>query len=214
MILPKGGSPIVTNKRLCLASGSPRRQALLAQVGIVPDKVAPADIDETPKLRELPAQLAVRLAYEKAAHISLQTADEPDMLVLAADTVVSVGRRILPKTETHEGARDCLTLLSGRGHRVSTGVCLFAGGACVAQRLVTSRVRMKTLDAHDIETYLASGEWQGKAGGYAIQGKAARFVTRIIGSYSAIVGLPVFETVAMLAGVGFTVTEDGESNGS
>lgn len=186
----------------------------MAQVGIVPDMIVPADIDETPNPRELPAQLAARLAFEKAAYVSAQTANEPNMLVLAADTVVSVGRRILPKTETRAAAQDYLTLLSGRGHRVSTGVCLFGGGACVAKRLVTSRVRMKTLDAHDIETYLASGEWQGKAGGYAIQGKAARFVTRIVGSYSAIVGLPVFETVAMLSGVGFTVTEDGENNGS
>ena len=214
MISQKDGSPIVTNKRLCLASASPRRQALLAQVGIVPDMIVPANIDETPNSRELPAQLAARLAFEKAAYVSGQTENEPNMLVLAADTVVSVGRRILPKTETRAAAHDCLTLLSGRGHRVSTGVCLFAEGACVAKRLVASRVRMKRLDAHDIETYLTSGEWQNKAGGYAIQGKAARFVTRIIGSYSAIVGLPVFETVAMLSGVGFTVTDDGENNGS
>ena len=214
MISQKGGSPIVTNKRLCLASASPRREALLAQVGIVPDTIVPADIDETPKPRELPAQLAARLAYEKAGYVSGRTADDPNMLVLAADTVVSVGRRILPKTETRDAAHDCLTLLSGRGHRVSTGVCLFAEGVCVAKRLVTSRVRIKTLNAHDIQTYLASGEWRGKAGGYAIQGKAARFVTRIVGSYSAIVGLPVFETVAMLSGAGYTVTEDGEDDGS
>jgi septum formation protein len=214
MISQKGGSPIVTNKRLCLASASPRREALLAQVGIVPDTIIAADIDETPKPRELPAQLAARLAYEKAGYVSGRIADDPNMLVLAADTVVSVGRRILPKTETRDAAHDCLTLLSGRGHRVSTGVCLFAEGVCVAKRLVTSRVRIKTLDAHDIQTYLASGEWRGKAGGYAIQGKAARFVTRIVGSYSAIVGLPVFETVAMLSGAGYTVTEDGEDNGS
>ena len=214
MISQKGGLPIVTNKRLCLASASPRREALLAQVGIVPDTIVPADIDETPKPRELPAQLAARLAYEKAGYVSGRTADDPNMLGLAADTVVSVGRRILPKTETRDAAHDCLTLLSGRGHRVSTGVCLFAEGVCVAKRLVTSRVRIKTLDAHDIETYLASGEWRGKAGGYAIQGKAARFVTRIVGSYSAIVGLPVFETVAMLSGAGYMVTEDGEDDGS
>ena len=214
MISQKGGSPIVTNKRLCLASASPRREALLAQVGIVPDTIVPADIDETPKPRELPAQLAARLAYEKAGYVSGRTTDDPNMLVLAADTVVSVGRRILPKTETRDAAHDCLTLLSGRGRRDSTGVCLFAEGACVAKRLVTSRVRIKTLDVHDIETYLASGEWRGKAGGYAIQGKAARFVTRIVGSYSAIVGLPVFETVAMLSGAGYMVTEDGEDDGS
>ena len=156
MISQKDGSPIVTNKRLCLASASPRREALLAQVGIVPDTIVPADINETPKPRELPAQLAARLAYEKAGYVSGRTADDPNMLVLAADTVVSVGRRILPKTETRDAAHHCLTILSGRGHRVSTGVCLFAEGACVAKRLVTSRVRMKTLDAHDIETYLAS----------------------------------------------------------
>ena len=214
MISQKDGSPIVTNKRLCLASASPRRQALLAQVGIVPDTIVPADIDETPKQGELPAQLAARLAFEKALYVSENTANEANMLVLAADTVVSIGRRILPKTETRDAAHDCLTALSGRGHRVSTGVCLLAEGACVAKRLVTSRVRMKTLDAHDIETYLASGEWRGKAGGYAIQGKAARFVTRIVGSYSAIVGLPVFETVAMLSGAGYMVTEGGEDNGS
>ncbi len=214
MILQKGGLPIATSKRLCLASASPRRLALLAQLGIVPDTILPAHIDETPKPRELPAQLATRLAHEKAAHIAGQMRDAPDMLVLGADTVVSVGRRILPKAETPAAARECLSLLSGRGHRVSTGVSLFADGACLAERVVTSRVRMKTLDIHDIETYLASGEWQGKAGGYAIQGKAARFVSRIVGSYSAIVGLPVFETAAMLAGVGYMVTKDGERNGS
>ena len=213
MISQKDGLPIDTNKPLCLASASSRRQALLAQVGIVPDTIVPADIDETPKHRELPPQLAARLAFEKALYVSENTANKANMLVLAADTVVSIGRRILPKTETSDAAHECLTALSGRGHRVSTGVCLFAEGACVARRLVTSRVRMKTLDAQDIETYLASGEWRGKAGGYAIQGKAARFVTRIVGSYSAIVGLPVFETVAMLSGVGFTVTEVGEDNG-
>lgn len=212
MISQKDGSPIVTNKRLCLASASPRRQALLAQVGIIPDVVKPADIDETPQHGELPPQLAARLAHEKGAYVAAQLANDADMLVLAADTVVSVGRRILPKAQTRAEAEECLRLLSGRGHRVSTGVCLFAAGACVSSRVVTSRVRVKTLDAHDINQYLASSEWQGKAGGYAIQGKAASFVTRIIGSYSAIVGLPLFETVSMLAGVGFSVTENGEKN--
>ena len=125
------------------------------------------------------------------------------MLVLAADTVVGIGRRILPKTETRDAALDCLTALSGRGHRVTTGVCLFAEGACVAKRLVTSRVRMKTLDAHDIETYLASGEWRGKAGGYAIQGPAGAFIPWISGSFTGIVGLPLAETAGLLQGIGY-----------
>ena len=205
MISQKDGSPIVTNKRLCLASASPRRQALLAQVGIEPHTIVPADIDETPKDRELPAKLAARLAFEKALYVSENTANEANMLVLAADTVVSIGRRILPKTETRDAAHDCLTALSGRGHRVSTGVCLFTEGACVAKRLVTSRVRMKTLDAHDIETYLASGEWRGKAGGYAIQGIAEGLISRIQGSHSGVVGLPLYETRTLLRAAGFDI---------
>ena len=182
-----------------LASASPRRVDLLAQIGVAPTRVIAANIDESPHPREVPSVLAKRLAFEKAAAIAGQ---EQDALVLAADTVVSVGRRILPKTKNAEEARTCLHLMSGRGHRVHSGICLI-DGARRWQRLVTSRVHMRRLGAEDIEAYLATGEWQGKAGGYAIQGHAAAFISQIIGSYSNIVGLPLFETANLLQAAGF-----------
>jgi septum formation protein len=187
-----------------LASASPRRVDLLAQINVTPSRIIAADIDETPRPREVPTALAKRLASEKATAIAAQ---EQDALVLAADTVVSVGRRILPKTETADEARACLQLMSGRGHRVHSGICLIDGasqnGGKKWLRVVSSRVRMRRLGAEDIEAYLATGEWQGKAGGYAIQGQAAAFISQIIGSYSNIVGLPLFETANLLQAAGF-----------
>jgi septum formation protein len=181
--------------RLILASASPRRLALLAQIGVTPDDVIAADIDETPRKKETPRALALRLARAKAEAIAVKGAR-----VLAADTVVAVGRRVLPKAETEAEARDCLALLSGRGHRVYTGVALKSGGATRA-RLVETRVTFKLLSPAEIETYLASGEWKGKAGGYAAQGLAGRYITNIVGSHSNIVGLPLYETANLLDGV-------------
>jgi len=186
--------------RLILASSSPRRRDLLAQVRIVPDAIDPADIDETPLPQELPLRHAERLAAEKA---QLVAARHPQAFVLGADTVVACGRRILPKAETREEARLCLELLSGRRHRVHGGIALVTPAGKLAQRRVTTIVAIKRLTEGEIADYLASEEWHGKAGGYAIQGLAARFVREIIGSYSNIVGLPLFETVALLEGQGF-----------
>lgn len=179
---------------LILASASPRRLALLAQIGIVPNEIIPADIDETPHKGELPRDYAARVAHEKCAKIA---ALHPSAIVLAADTVVACGRRILPKAETEAEARQCLALLSGRRHRVLSGVCVAHGGAFQA-KLVESMVQFATLNAHDIEAYIASGEWQGKAGGYAIQGLAATFVKTMRGSHSNIVGLPLYEVAKLL----------------
>ncbi len=191
---------------LVLASGSPRRLALLAQIGVEPDAVIPADIDETPRRNESPRALAGRLSAEKtdiAAAVALKRAEIGPALVLAADTVVSVGRRILPKCEILDEAEDCLRLLSGRAHRVYSGVTLGAPGGARRQRLVETRVRFKRLSREELAAYLASGEWRGKAGGYAIQGFAAAFVVRLIGSYSNVVGLPLAETAALLTGEGY-----------
>jgi len=185
-----------------LASASSRRIDLLAQIGVTPARINAADIDETPRPREVPVALAKRLAFEKAAVIAAQ---EQGALVLAADTVVSVGRRILPKPENAQEARVCLHLMSGRSHRVHSGICLIDGPRRW-QRLVTSRVLMRRLGIEDIESYLAGGEWQGKAGGYAIQGHAAAFISQIIGSYSNIVGLPLFETANLLQAAGFRLS--------
>lgn len=192
---------------LVLASGSPRRVALLEQVGITPDRLMPADIDETPGRRELPRTLARRLARTKAevAARRLEALGvEGEHLVLAADTVVAVGRRILPKADTFAEAEDCLALLSGRTHRVFTAVCLLTRRGA-RERLVDTRVRFKRLSAEEMADYLASGEWEGKAGGYAVQGRAGGFVVRLIGSYHAVVGLPLFETVSLLDGTGYPV---------
>lgn len=189
--------------KLVLASASPRRLDLLAQAGIVPDSVDPADIDETPAKTELPRPHALRLARDKANAVA---ARHPDAFVLAADTVVGVGRRILPKTEDETSARQCLALLSGRAHRVFTGVCLVAPDGRVSAQVVEARVHMKRLSDAELAAYLASGEWQGKAGGYAIQGRASAFIPSITGSYTAIVGLPLAETVKMLTGAGYVAS--------
>lgn len=189
---------------LVLASASPRRQHLLAQAGITPDRVQPTDIDETPRRDELPRDLARRLAREKAACAN-QDPSAGDSFCLAADTVVAVGRRILPKAETIEEARRCLGLLSGRGHRVYTAVCLITPAGKQRERLVETRVTFKRLSDADIAAYLASGEWHGKAGAYAIQGLAACFALQIVGSYTGVVGLPLYETMCLLEGEGYPV---------
>jgi len=186
--------------RLILASASPRRLDLLRQIGIVPAAVDPADIDESPLLRELPSPHAARLAAAKAAVVATR---HPGCFVLAADTVVAVGRRILPKAESVEIAGQCLDLLSGRRHRVYGGLTVVAPNGIVRHRLVRSEVVFKRLSALERQTYLDSGEWHGKAGGYAIQGWAARLICDIQGSYSNIVGLPLYETGAVLDGLGF-----------
>ncbi|WP_431859027.1 Maf family protein [Azospirillum sp.] len=188
-------------QRLVLASASPRRLDLLRQIGLVPDSVDPADIDETPLPRELPPHHAARLALAKARAVADR---HPDAVVLAADTVVACGRRILPKAETESQARSCLSLLSGRRHRVLGGVALLIPGAeRPIERLVRTDVTFKPLSHEETESYIASGEWHGKAGGYAIQGRAAAYVRWIGGSYSNVVGLPLFEVAGMLRGAGF-----------
>jgi septum formation protein len=190
----------MTGATLVLASASPRRLELLRQIGIVPDLVEPADIDETPRRNELPPALALRLAEEKARAVAARNAGA---FVLAADTVVACGRRILPKTEDEVAARRCLQLLSGRRHRVHSGVALVAPDGHLSLRRVDSRVGFKRLEAAETAAYLAGGEWRGKAGGYAIQGRAAAFIRWISGSYSNVVGLPLFETAQLLAGGGY-----------
>ncbi len=186
--------------RLVLASASPRRLELLRQVGLVPDAIDPAALDETPLPRELPAQHARRLAEAKARAVAPR---HPGAFILAADTVVGCGRRILPKAEDEATARRCLELLSGRRHRVHGGIALMTPAGKLAQREVQTIVAFKRLTEDEIRRYIASGEWHGKAGGYAIQGRAALFVRQIGGSYSNVVGLPLFETAALLAGQGF-----------
>ncbi len=183
---------------LVLASASPRRLDLLRQIGIEPARVAPADIDETPAKRELAIAYARRMARAKAAAV----ASRGD-IVLAADTVVACGRRILPKAGTVAEARACLDLLSGRRHRVLGAVCIVGADGARRERLVVSVVRFKRLDAAEIEAYLSSNEWNGKAGGYAIQGRAAGFVSFLSGSYSNVVGLPLFEVTQMLRAGGW-----------
>ncbi|MBT3305654.1 MAG: septum formation protein Maf [Alphaproteobacteria bacterium] len=185
--------------RLILASASPRRLDLLSQIGITPDAVAAADIDETPGLRELPVDLAKRLAEAKADAVAGQF---PNDWVLAADTVVACGRRILGKPADEQQARDFLGLLSGRRHRVHGGICLLGPNGRRMQRLVTTAVLFKRLSQQEVDAYLNGGEWQGKAGGYAIQGAAAAFIPKIIGSYSNVVGLALAETAGLLQGVG------------
>ncbi len=179
--------------RLVLASASPRRLALLAQIGIEPDEVIAADIDETPLEGETPRLLALRLARAK-----VEAAQAQDAIVLAADTVVALGRRVLPKAESETEARACLALLSGRSHRVYTGVAVRGLNKQVRARLSETRVAFKRLSDTEVKAYVASGEWRGKAGGYAVQGHAARFISQIIGSYSAVVGLPLYETANLL----------------
>jgi septum formation protein len=199
---------MIGRPKLVLASGSPRRLALLNQAGIEPDQLMPAEVDEVPKKGELPRVLATRLARDKA-EATFTTVRKDDELreafVLAADTVVAVGRRVLPKAELLDEAAQCLRLLSGRSHRVYTGVCLVTPKGAFRQRLVETRVRFKRLSREDLESYLASGEWRGKAGGYAIQGLAGTFVVKMIGSYTNVVGLPLYETAALLSGEGYPV---------
>ncbi len=195
--MTSGGRP-----RLVLASASPRRLALLKQIGLEPDLVAPAEIDETPLKQERPRQLALRLAVAKGR--TAKAAHGGDF-VLSADTVVACGRRILPKAETEEQTRFCLRLLSGRAHDVLTGVALMAPDGREASRVAESRVTFKRLSRDEMEGYVASGEWRGKAGGYAIQGLAGGLITDISGSYSAIVGLPLYETICLLEGLGHPV---------
>lgn len=183
-----------------LASASPRRLELLRQIGLVPDRVEPADIDETPLAGETPRIAAVRLARAKA-EVARERA--PDAFVLAADTIVAAGRRMLPKAEAAREARRCLELLSGRAHRVLTAVAAIGPTGRAAVRLAETRVRFKRLAPAEIETYLAGGEWRGKAGGYAIQGAAGGFVMALQGSYTGVVGLPLYETRCVLEGLGF-----------
>jgi len=191
---------LASKLRLVLASASPRRLDLLRQIGIVPDAVEAADLDETPLPDETPRRLALRLAEAKALHVAARA---PDAHVLAADTVVAVGRRVLPKAEDAAEVRACLKLLSGRAHKVLTGIAVVAPDGRVASRLVESRVHFKRLDPADVEAYLACGEGVGKAGGYAIQGHAGALVISLQGSYSGVVGLPLYETANLLAGLGY-----------
>jgi septum formation protein len=199
---------MIGRPKLVLASGSPRRLALINQAGIEPDALRPVDIDETPTKGELPRTCATRLARAKAeaALASLRLDEElAGAYILTADTVVAVGRRILPKAELLDEASQCLRLLSGRNHRVYTSICLVTPKEGFRQRLVETRVRFKRLSGEDIEAYLASGEWRGKAGGYAAQGLAGSFIVKLVGSYTNVVGLPLYETVALLGGEGYPV---------
>ena len=201
-----GASCMLGRPKLVLASGSPRRVGLLNQAGIEPDALRPADIDETPHQGELPRVCANRLAHAKAAAALAGIGDDDDVygaFILAADTVVAVGRRILPKPELIDEAAQCLRLLSGRNHRVYTALCLITPKRRYRQRVVETRVRFKRLSSEEIDSYLGSGEWRGKAGGYAAQGLAGTFIVKLVGSYTNVVGLPLYETVALLGGEGF-----------
>lgn len=194
--------------KLVLASASPRRLQLLERVGLRPDLLNPSDIDETPLKRETPRALSIRLARakaERAYEMPMVQAQGPNAFILAADTVVGLGRRILPKAMTEDEARDCLSLLSGRSHWVYSTVCLIAPGKRMSRRCVETKVRFKRLSREDADSYIACGEWRGKAGGYAIQGRAEAFVRWLSGSYSAVVGLPLYETVHLLEGAGYPV---------
>jgi septum formation protein len=191
---------VVQRTPLVLASASPRRLDLLAQVGVAPDRVDPADIDETPLRDETPRRHALRLAVEKARAVAPRS---PGAIVLAADTVVAVGRRILPKAETPEQAAYCLKLLSGRNHMVLTGVAAIAPDGREASRLVETRVQFKHLSDQEQAEYLAGGEWSGKAGGYGVQGVAGGFIIDLHGSYTSVVGLPLYETLNLLTGLGY-----------
>jgi septum formation protein len=188
---------------LVLASASPRRRDLLAQVGVVPDVIHPADIDETPRRDELPAAYAARVAAEKACAVATR---HEGAFVVAADTVVAAGRRILPKPADRDAARRCLELLSGGRHRVYGGLHVRAPDGRTCRRTVQTQVKMKRLEAREINWYLDSGEWDGKAGGYAIQGRAAAFIPWIGGSYENVVGLPLFETLSCLKGLGYPLS--------
>jgi septum formation protein len=188
--------------KLVLASASPRRLDLLDRIGVVPDSVVPADVDENVPAGELPREHALRLAREKATAVA---AKEPQALVLAADTVVAVGRRILPKVEDEETLRECMRLLSGRRHRVLTGVALAVPGHGVRERLVETMIAMKRLSEDEIDYYAGHGEWRSKAGGYALQGYGEVYVRHIAGSYSNVVGLPLAETRVLLKSAGYDI---------
>ena len=188
--------------KLVLASASPRRLDLLARIGVTPDAVVPAHVDESVPKGELPREHALRLAREKAEAVA---AKQPDALVLAADTVVAVGRRILPKVEDEATLRVCMRLLSGRRHRVLTGVALGVPGSGVRERLVETMIAMKRLSEEEIDYYASRGEWRGKAGGYALQGYGEVYVRHIAGSYSNVVGLPLAETRALLKSAGYPI---------
>ena len=195
-----------TRPKLVLASASPRRLTLLAQAGIDPDALRPSSIDETPRKGEMPRTLVARLSRAKAEASRDQIANDKDVAdayVLAADTVVAVGRRILMKPKLVEEAVACLQLLSGRSHRVLTGVCLITPEEKIKTKIVETRVRFKRLSGDEVEAYIASREWRDKAGGYAIQGLAGTFVQKIVGSYTSIVGLPLTEVIGMLGAEGF-----------
>lgn len=193
------------DNRLILASASPRRLDLLAQIGVNPGSAVPADVDESPLKAELPRNLASRLAEIKARKIA---SGVTGYYVIGADTVVACGRRALPKAEDEEKARECLLLLSGRRHRVYGGICLISPYGDAQTRVVMTTVHFKRLTRAEIDSYLSSGEWRGKAGGYAIQGLAARFVKQINGSYSNVVGLPLYEMMQMLNGAGYPMVPD------
>src|SRR5947207_436756 len=197
---PAAPMDMIGRPKLVLASGSPRRLALINQAGIEPDALRPADIDETPKRGGL-ARAKADAAFEGVRI-------DPELkgaYILSADTVVAVGRRILPQAGLLDEAAQCLRLLSGRNHRVHTAVCLVTPKGAFRQRLVETRVRFKRLSEEDIEAYLASGEWRGKAGGYAAQGIAGSFMVKIVGTYSNVVRLPLYETTTLLAGEGYPI---------
>jgi len=194
------GSSGELGAQLVLASASPRRLDLLAQIGVVPDAVDPAEIDEMPDKAEQPHLYAARMAAEKAQAVA---ARHPGRLILSGDTVVAAGRRILPKTETETEARACLDILSGRRHRVLSAVTLIDAKGQARHKLSTSIVTFKRLHPEEVAAYLASGEWRGKAGGYAIQGQAAGLIRALQGSHSGVVGLPLYETRALLRAAGY-----------
>ena len=200
--MPSGSGPRGPDivPKLVLASASPRRRELIARLGIEPMQVVGADIDETPRKGELPRDYAVRMAREKA-----EAAADPEAFVLAGDTVVAAGRRILPKAEDEATARTCLELLSGRRHRVLSAIALRAPDGTIRERLSETQVRFKRLSREEIDAYLAGGEWHGKAGGYAIQGSAEGLIAWISGSHSGVVGLPLFESRALLKSAGFSL---------
>lgn len=190
---------VISSNSFILASASPRRLELLKTMGLEPSAIIPADINEDPIPGELPGPHALRLAQEKAAKI---VAESPSTVILAADTVVAVGRRILPKTETIDEAERCLRLMSGRAHRVYTGVCVIDEQGHARQKVSGTRIKMKRLSENELRFYLHSEEWRGKAGGYGIQGLAGAFIHHLSGSYTGVVGLPVYETMNLLKSAG------------